>query len=589
MTKYDFCGYVTKNDLKCTDGRVIRQGAFKHQDGMRVPLVWQHMHNDVNNVLGYMDLENRNDGVYGYGYFNGTDRASNAKSMVAHGDIVSMSIWANDLVQDGSNVVHGSIKEVSLVLAGANPGAKIENISFAHSDGSIFESDDEAVIHSGLGFDQTEMEEDIMSTLIHEDKENKEQKSDKTIGDVIDSMTEEQRNTMYAIIGMLVDNDEDDEDDEDEELAQSEGWGEYDMKQNVFDGGVSSIDNVLTHDDMNMLISDIASYGTLKKTYIAHAGEYGIDNIEVLFPDAKAIYDTPDFLKRRTEWVNEVLSGVRKTPFSRIKTAYADITADTARARGYIKGNKKIDEFFRVAKRETTPQTVYKKQKLDRDDILDITDFDVVLWMSQEMRLMLEEEIARAILIGDGRASVVGGNTNPDKIDPAHIRPIWADDDLYAPKVQLAASTSQQAIEEAIIRAMDLYEGTGAPTMFTTQAAVTDLLLMRDELGRRYYRNMTELADALGVRRIIPVDVMRNQTRTVTTGNGEDETSTTYKLHSIIVNLSDYTVGTDKGGEITSFKDFDIDYNQEKYLLETRMSGALTKLKSAVVVEIAAE
>lgn len=582
--KYDFCGYVTKNDLLCSDGRTIRHNAFKECDGETVPLVWQHVHRDVNNVLGHIDLENRDDGVYGYGHFNNTPAGQNAKELVMHGDINSMSIYANNLIQNGNNVVHGVIREVSLVLSGANPGATIENITITHGDGVEFDCDDEAIIRSGINFDVMAIDEEDAVSHAEEKKEEApvaKNDTEETVQDVIDSMNDKQRAVMWGLIAELAEGSGDDD-------VEHFEYGEDDeMKQNVFDGigGQNSTGMVLSHDAMKEIFDDAKKFGSLKDSVLAHAVTYGIDNIDYLFPDAKVIGNTPEFLKRNTEWVDDVLSGCHHSPFSRIKTRYADITADDARAKGYIKGRLKKEEFFRVAGRTTGPCTIYKKQKLDRDDILDITEFDVVAWIKGEMRLMLNEEIARAILVGDGRPVTVNGSVNEDKIDEESIRPVWTDHELYTMPVHLAAGASERDIEEQIIRAMDDYEGTGTPTLYTTRAHITDLLLMVDDFGHRYYKNRSELAEALGVKRIVDVDVMKNLSRDI-----EDEdsgTTTTYDLWGIIVNLADYNIGADKGGQVSMFDDFDIDYNQYKYLIETRISGALTKLKSAIAIEVA--
>lgn len=584
--EYDFSGYVTKANVKCTDGRVIAPNAFQHHDGERVPLVWQHMHNDPSNVLGFVDLENRRDGLYGYGSFNESEKARDAREAVVHGDIDSMSIFAVRIDERGNRVSHGDIKEVSLVISGANKGAKIDNLAIEHADGEDEIVDDEAVITTFRGID----------TITHADENEEEgdesgSSDDTTIGEIVDSMTEEQKNAMYFLIGKALEDagvgeGAQESAEEGGETMEQSDMGGNNMHYNVFEKNKKPDQKVLSHDDIQAIFSDAQEMGSLKKSILAHTATYGIENIETLFPDAKNVTNPPEWIKRRTEWVSGVINGARHSPFSRIKTMTADITADEARARGYIKGNQKVEEVFPVMQRTTTPTTVYKKQKLDRDDIIDITDFDVVNWLWQEMRMMLDEELARAILIGDGRSKLgSNGKANPDKINEENIRPIYTDDDLYSSKVQLASTAKTEDIMEGIVRAMDEYEGSGAPTMYCTQSFVTDMLLLKDTLGRRLYNSEAEITSFLGVSSIVKVPVMKNVTRSITTGSGDTATTTTYDLRAIIVNLSDYTIGTDKGGEIARFDDFDIDYNQYKYLLETRLSGALIHPKSAVVVE----
>ena len=557
----DFSGYVTKNDLKCTDGRIIRKDAFKHCDGKIVPLVWQHMHTDPDNVLGRIRLENRNDGVYGYGYFNNTPKAKNAKELVQHEDITSMSIWANELSQNGSDVLHGDIKEVSLVLAGANPGARIDNIAIAHADGSEYIDDTEAIISSGLNFDTEDEEKNDKI----EHAENEE-----TIGDIFNTLTDKQKETVYVMIAQIASGEKIEQSDDLEE------GGNY-MKHNVFEGTdrVESENRpVLTHSQIKEIFEDAQRCGSLKESVLAHVQSYGIENIDYLFPDAKTVTQTPDFIKRNTEWVQRVLNGAKHSPFSRIKSTAADITADEARAKGYVKGNLKKEEVIKLLKRITTPTTIYKKQKLDRDDIIDITDFNVVTWLKSEMRLMLNEELARAILVGDGREA-----EDDDKINEENIRPIWTDNDMYAIHVIIDSTVDNEGEMEAILRAMDDYEGTGSPVLFTTQSKLTDYLLLKDKVGRRYYTTKAEVAAALGVSDIVTVPVMKGLSRTLS-----DET-TNVDLLGIIANMGDYNIGADKGGELSMFDDFDIDYNQYKYLMETRCSGALIHPHSAVVVE----
>lgn len=577
--EYDFSGYATRANVKCTDGRVIMPNAFAHQDGERMPLLYQHLHNDPSNILGHVVLENRKDGVYAYGKFNNSPAAQDAKEAVMHGDIASMSIFANNLTERGNAVSHGDIKEVSLVLAGANKGAIIDNLVVQHSDGEEEYMDGEAIISFG-------------ESLTHAESESGSEASsdddDETVEDVVNSMNEKQKNVLYALVAAALE-EQAGEGESEGEMAQSEKLEGNAMTYNAFEQGVEKTgpaQKTLTHDEMHAILTSAQELGSLKKAILQHTATYGIDNIEILFPDAKSVTTPPEWVKRRTEWVSGVINGARHSPFSRIKSMTADITADEARARGYIKGNKKVEEVFPVMQRVTTPTTIYKKQKLDRDDIVDITDFDVVNWIRQEMRMMLDEEIARAVLVGDGRSKLgTDGKANPDKIDESHIRPIWTDDDFYSPKVQVASTRTTEQLMEDIVRAMDEYEGSGSPTLYTTQTFVTDMLLLKDTLGRRLYNSEAEIMSFLGVNSIVKVPIMKNLSRSVTTGEGQSATTKTYDLKAIIVNIGDYTIGADKGGEIASFDDFDIDYNQYKYLLETRISGCLIHPKSAVIVE----
>ena len=558
MEMYDFCGWATKNDLQCSDGRVIRRDAFKHNDGQKVPLVWNHDHTDPYRVIGHALLENRDEGVYAYGYFNDTDLGNTARIYVQHGDINQMSIYANELKQQGPNVMHGNIREVSLVLAGANPGAYIESV-ISHGE----ESDEEAVIFTG---------EDIClyhsSEETEELKEEKEvAKNEKTVKEIVDSMTEEQKKVMYAIIGQLVG--EIDKSDE-----ESEG-GTEEMKHNVFDQDEKQ-ENTLSHAAMETIIGDAKRFGSMKESFLAHAEDYGIENIDYLFPEAKSLNTPPDFIKRETGWVSTVMGSVHHTPFSRIKSMFADITADEARAKGYIKGNLKKEEVFSLLKRTTTPTTIYKKQKMDRDDVVDITDFDVIAWLKSEMRMMLDEEIARAILVGDGRLA-----SSDDKINEQNIRPIWKDEDLYTIKSLVTVPSGGNLAEEFIdqsVRAMKDYKGSGSPVAFMTEEMLTECLLLKDTNKHRLYKNAEEVATAMRVSSIVTVPVMEGLTRT----SGSD----TLELKALIVNLNDYNVGADKGGAINMFDDFDIDYNQQKYLIETRCSGALIKPYSAIALEV---
>lgn len=561
--KYDFSGYATKNDIVCTDGRTILKDAFKHNDGQKVPLVWQHMHNEPENILGHAILENRKDGVYAYCTFNDNPSAQNAKALVKHGDITALSIFANQLKQQGKAVIHGAIREVSLVLTGANSGAMIDNIAFAHSDGTEFVDDTEAVIlmHLGLNLE----EEAVKPEEVVKHEEAQVDPKEKTVKDVFDSMTEEQKNVVYAMLGEALG--------EDDEAEHSDEGGT--TMRNVFMNGTDETQGAtLTHAQFSEILADAKKTGSMKASFIAHAGTYGIDNIDFLFPDAQTLTNVPSMVQRNMDWVGIVLNGVHHSPFSRIKTVHADITADEARAKGYVTGALKVEEVFPLLKRVTTPTTVYKKQKLDRDDIIDITDMDVVAFLKVEMRTMLDEELARAILISDGRAV-----EHADKINEANIRPILKDDDFYAHHVALANGIATKDKIDEIVKARVLYKGSGNPSYFTTTAELTDMLLLKDTLGRRLYNTKQELAAALMVNEIVEVEPMTGVTRTRTDAK-------VMTLMGILVNLKDYNAGADKGGAVSMFEDFDIDYNQQKYLIETRMSGALVLPKSALVFEI---
>jgi HK97 family phage prohead protease len=589
--KYDFSGYATRNDLKCSDGRTIRAGAFKECAGKSVPLVWQHQHGDPMNVLGHAVLEERDDGMYAYCSFNDSTPAKQARQLVLHGDVNQLSIYANKLVQKNGDVLHGAIREVSLVIAGANPGAMIDNIAMAHGEDG---ESDEAIIYNNdfidnLGGDLEDNSEETIEhseeVIEHADSEDKKEEKEmptedsgkeKTVQDVIDTMNEEQKKVMMYLVGVAAEKGGAKENDENE--------GDEDMKHNVFDGSDeytgSADQNELTHSQIETIISDGKKYGSLKDSFLAHAEDYGIKDIDWLFPEAKTFTDKPEFISRKMEWVSTVMSGVHKSPFSRIKSMFADITEDEARAKGYIKGNLKRDEVFSLLKRTTTPTTIYKKQKLDRDDIIDITDFDVVAWIKAEMRVMLDEEIARAILVGDGRLS-----SDDDKINEDNIRPIWKEADLFCIKKEVTIGADDDATAKNFIRAAIKsrkdYRGSGNPVLFTTEDFLTDMLLLEDSIGHKLYKTEAELATALRVSKVVTVPVMENLTRTVTK-SGQVYTNT---LMGIIVNLNDYNVGADKGGAISMFDDFDIDYNQQKYLIETRCSGALTKPFSAIVLE----
>ena len=589
--KYDFSGYATRNDLKCSDGRTIRAGAFKECAGKVVPLVWQHQHGDPMNVLGHAVLEERDDGMYSYCSFNDTEPAKQARQLVLHGDVNQLSIYANKLVQKNGDVLHGAIREVSLVIAGANPGAMIDNIAMAHGEDG---ESDEAIIYNNdfidnLGGDLEDNSEETIEhseeVIEHADSEDKKEEKEmptedsgkeKTVQDVIDTMNEEQKKVMMYLVGIAAEKGGEKENDENK--------GDEDMKHNVFDGSDeytgSADQNELTHSQIETIISDGKKYGSLKDSFLAHAEDYGIKDIDWLFPEAKTFTDKPEFISRKMEWVSTVMSGVHKSPFSRIKSMFADITEDEARAKGYIKGNLKREEVFSLLKRTTTPTTIYKKQKLDRDDIIDITDFDVVAWIKAEMRVMLDEEIARAILVGDGRLS-----SDDDKINEDNIRPIWKEADLFCIKKEVTIGADDDATAKNFIRAAIKsrkdYRGSGNPVLFTTEDFLTDMLLLEDSIGHKLYKTEAELATALRVSKVVTVPVMENLTRTVTK-SGQAYTNT---LMGIIVNLNDYNVGADKGGAISMFDDFDIDYNQQKYLIETRCSGALTKPFSAIVLE----
>ena len=567
MSKYDFSGWATKNDLKCSDGRIIRRDAFKDNDGQTVPLVWNHQHNDPLNVLGHALLENRAEGVYAYCTFNDTPAGNNAKMLVEHGDVSALSIYANRLKQDRGNVTHGVIREVSLVLAGANPGAFIDSI-MRHGESS----DEEAVIYTGENL-----------SLEHGEKEdNMENGNEKTIKDVVDSMTEEQRNVMYALIGQaLEDVKHSDDAEEHEQKNKNEEGDENEMKHNVFDNqNKNNAKDTLTHAEMTAILTDAKRYGSLRESVLQHKETFGIENINMLFPDYKNMNVPPEFIKRDTGWVAQVMNGVSHTPFSRIKSVFADITADDARARGYMKGNLKKEEVFTLLKRTTDPQTIYKKQKLHRDDVIDITSFDVVAWIKAEMRMMLDEEIARAILVGDGRLS-----SSDDKIKETNIRPIYKEEALYVVNTVLDkqpdVDTRAKAFIRAAVKARKDYKGSGEPTLFCSEDLLTDLLLLEDGHGKAIYESEAKLATALRVKNIVTVPVMEGLHRM----NNAAGVNAECDLLGIIVNLRDYNVGADKGGAINMFEDFDIDYNAQKYLIETRCSGALVKPYSAIVIE----
>ena len=645
---YDFSGYATRNDLTCGDGRVIRKNAFKNQDGQKVPLIWNHEHNNPEAVLGHAILENRDDGVYAYCKFNDTENGKLCHELVNNGDVRSLSIWANQLKQMGSDVVHGVIRELSLVLAGANPGAYIDFV-LAHSDeetDSLYANYDESLLVISHGCKKDTKEESKKKTLEHmaepkeeepdeKDEEGEEEmsnksanevydtlndeqknfvkmlikqasegndvdalkhaastgfktdtgaktetenktkpdeaKKEKTVGEVFDTLNEEQKTAVYAVIGELLKDEKDEKDDE--EVDEKEG-GTKPMKHNVFDQDVENNNEVLSHSEFMEIMEDAENVGSLKKTFLQH----GITNIGYLFPDAKTLDNPPAFIKRDDSWVAEFMNAVHKTPFSRIKSVFADITEADARAKGYVKGHEKADELFSLLKRETVPTTIYKKQSIDRDDAVDITDLDVIAWLKAEMRMMLDEEIARAILVGDGRSS-----SSADKINEQNIRPIWTDDDKYTIKVGINVTTSTtadekaQAFIKAVIKSRKNYKGSGNPIMYMSEDMLTDCLLLQDTTGRDIYDSVEKLATKLRVRKIVTVPVMENLSRVVG--------ANTNTLAAIYVNPADYNVGADKGGSVNMFDDFDIDYNKQKYLIETRCSGALIKPYAAVAIE----
>ena len=579
MERFDFSGWATRNDLKCSDGRTIRKDAFKDNNGQKVPLVWNHQHNDPLNILGHALLENRQEGVYAYCTFNETEAGQNAKLLVEHGDVSALSIYANQLKQRGSDVIHGAIREVSLVLAGANPGAFIDSV-ICHGE----ESEEEAIIYTGEDIslfhaecdkkEETKEEKPVENEKKTTEDEKKTTESKATVGEVLDTLNEKQKTAVFALIAQALENADNSNDDDEEEKE---------MKHNVFDQDETKKENVLSHSDIENILSDAKRSGSLKESFLAHTATYGIDQIDTLFPEPKSMNTPPEFIKRDMDWVAGVINGVHHTPFSRIKSMFANITEDEARAKGYIKGNLKKEEVFTLLKRTTTPTTIYKKQKLDRDDILDITDFDVVAWIKGEMRMMLDEEIARAILVGDGRLT-----SDDDHIPEQNIRPVWKDDDLYTIKTKITVSTTAtdddkaKAMIKAAVKSRKNYKGSGNPVLYTTEDFLTNCLLLEDTQGYRLYKSEQDVATAMRVSKIVTVPVMEGLTRT-------DSESKTRTLMGIIVNLKDYNVGADKGGAVNMFDDFDIDYNQQKYLMETRCSGALIKPYSAIALEMVTE
>ena len=644
---YDFAGWATKNNIRCSDGRTIMHGAFSADNGKRVPLVWNHQHDNVRNVLGHADLEERPEGVYAYCSFNNTEHGQDAKDCVKHGDIVALSIYANQLKQNGANVIHGAIREVSLVLAGANRGALIDSVL---EHGEL--SDDSAEIrfvgygdielhHSDLDEQDDDYEDEELDDYqeddeVEEDEENlqhadngeakKEEKEDngETVADVMNTLTDKQRKAVAIIIEQAIadskgdnsmshadgdaqnDAENDDETVEDvyntlnekqkkvvnfligEALKNKDSEGGSEMKHNVFEGS-ENVQNTISHAEIHEICRVGKQMGSLKAAVdqayeegvLEHAeGDYGINNIDYLFPDAKAMTTEPELIKRDMGWVDDVFNGVHRTPFKRVKSVFADITEDEARAKGYIKGKFKKEEVFTLLKRTTDPQTIYKKQKLDKDDLEDLEDnFNVLPWIKNEMNMMFREEVARAILIGDGRPS-----SSDDKIQENHIRPIYNDEDLFTVKVpvEVKSGATEDEIARALIKAMvkarKQYKGTGNPTFFTTEDYLTDCLLIENTLGERLYKSEAEVATAMRASKITTVEPMENKTISIT----NEGRSTTYPLMGVLVNLTDYNVGAKNGGKTDFFEDFDIDFNQQKYLYEARMSGALKKPFSAI-------
>ena len=609
----DFGGWATRFNIKCADGRTIRDGAFDECDGKVVPLVWDHKHDSPLNVLGHALLHCKpGEGVYADITLNETTQGQNARELVKNGDINSLSIYANQLKQIGGDVVHGMIREVSLVLAGANPGAIIDT-AIAHSedgepDEAIIFGEEEATPYTLDGEDSLEHSDDKEKEEMAD--ENKKSSGERTVEDVIESMNEEQQKVLYFLVGEASKKGGDVqhsamEGDDEDDINNETDEGEEEMKHNVFDNDSqgATLAHSMTADEQSTILKDAERYGSLKASFLAHKEEMGIENVimhgtdieysqdvqnymvndpSFLFPEAKALNNPPAWIKRNTDWVAGVLSGTKHVPFSRIKSVFADITEDEARAKGYIKGDKKLDEVFTLLRRSTDPQTIYKHQTMDRDDVIDITDFDVVAWIRAEMRLMLDEEIARAILIGDGKLT-----SDRTHIAHDHIRPIWLDDDLFTIKKFVTYSSSAtdddkaKAYIRAAVKARKDYKGSGNPVFYTTEDVLTDMLLLEDNMGHRMYKSEAEVASAMRVSRIVTVQVMEGQKRTV---DGVER-----DLIGIIVNLNDYTVGADKGGAVAMFDDFDIDYNKQKYLIETRCSGALTVPYSAIVIESAQE
>lgn len=572
---YDFSGYATKANTKCYDGLTIAPNAFADDNGRTVPVVWNHNHSGPEYVLGHALLQNRRDGVYAYVKMNDTPSGQTALEAVRSGDIDAMSIFANGLKKAGQTVMHGVIRELSLVLAGCNPGALIDEI-VAHGTDNDGEGG-EAFIYTDGGLSLKHGLDPDDNPLNEEDDEMAKE-GGKTLEEVVDTMNDEQKEALYALVGMAKDGldedddpEEDDYDDEDDEDDEDDYDEEDDMKHNVFDNDPEQ--GVLRHsmDEINAAIADGKSCGSMKDAFIAH----GIEDVEWLFPEDHLLDTPPRIIDNDQSWVSKVMSGVHHIPFSRVKSMAADLTEEDARAKGYIKGNFKKEQVFSLLKRSTTPTTVYKKQKMDRDDVADITGFDVIAWLKQEMRVKLNEELARAYLIGDGRLS-----SSDDKINEGNIRPIYSDDDLFTIKVQVETAagddtaTKLDKMMTAVLKARKNYKGAGNPTFYTTEDTLTDLLLLKDKIGHRLYKNEAEVAQALRVKEIVTVPQMEGMTGKL---GGE--------FVGIIVNLTDYTVGADKGGAVNMFDDFDIDYNQQKYLIETRCSGAMTTPFGAMAIE----
>lgn len=551
----DFDGWATVAGIKCSDGRVISHHAFEQNDGAVVPLVWQHGHDNVTNVLGHAQLEKKAEGVYAYGFFNGSQQAEHARELIEHGDVTAMSIFANNLKQDGNVVKHGNIVEVSLVLKGANPKATIENVTMAHSDGEGYS----AVIKMGDG-DVTH--EDFEGSE-ESDSEDESSDEDKTIGEILSTLTEEQLEAVNYLIAAAIDGESEDSEETNEET-------EEDMKHNVFEGDKTP-ENTLSHAAFAELVETAKRNNATLLDELKH-GDYGIDNIGYLFPDAKSVTDEPTFLDRDQSWVSVVMNGTKHSPFARIKSVFADIRDDKARAKGYAKkAQKKTEEVIKLLTRTTSPTTIYKKQKLDRDDIVDITDFNVVSWLKNEMKGKLSEEIARAILIGDGRQI-----TDPDRVDDEAIRPILKENDLYAFHKSLEANTTDETLVDDIVLASADLEGSGAPTLFISKKRLVKMLLLKDKNGRRIYETEASLAGALGVSKIVTVPQFE--------GLEHEIKGVNHELLAIVVDLRDYTIGSNAGAELGMAESFDIDFNQYKYLMETRLSGSLTAPYSALTI-----
>lgn len=584
---YDFGGWATRNNIQCSDGRTIMKDAFKQNDGQKVPLVWNHQHNDPSEVLGHALLENRENGVYAYCKFNNTESGQTAKSLVMNGDVDKLSIYANKLKSQMNNVIHGCIREVSLVLAGANPGAYIDSV-IVHGEGA--EAEEEVIIYNdgeiSLSEDETDISEETPEDgeIEHSDDANKEkedstkmedEKKKKTVQDIIDTMNDEQKEAMYAIVGQALE----DQANGNGDNADEEDGGEEDMKHNVFDN--DNNDEVLQHSEIIAeAMADGKKYGSLRESFLQHAAINNIENLDKLFPDATELYKEPYMIEKDNSWVAKVMNAVKHTPFSRVKTTFGRMNEETARAKGYIKGNKKANIALAVLNRVTTPTTVYIKNEIDRDDVIDITDFDVVAWQKREMRKQLDKELALAMLLGDGRDI-----SDPNKINVQNIRPVISDDAMYTIKYTVTKGkdytqegnsysdndSRTKGIIRAAIRSRKDYKGSGTPTFFTTEDVLTDMLLIEDQNGRRIYNSINDLATALRCKEIVTIPEMEAEA---------------YKdIYGVIVNMADYTAGADKGGSVNMFDDFDIDYNQMKYLIETRMSGALTVPYSAIVLK----